>query len=319
MGEHAAEELKLSDLTRKLKAASTKEQQETVLWQIVGQFPFLFAYWLKLIQISSNPSFVWTQATTACPAIELWVEYLKSPFGNSDEAFHAAEKLHGAHFHAHLLYDIYIGRTGEKVELLKQLVAKPLYKHTAYVQLLLELEPESANFVEKVSQSVTQLIKSRWHFESQIRRPYFHPQVLCKKELEAWSSYLTDVTCNGSAEEIKCLYTRCTIATALYPEFWIRYIQFLIRTKDDDLDHIVKRALEHIPNDPFLKALNRAALEATGKLEVVRKLTGTTSVQDLVALDIRTSSIRGLQQEDYEFEYITQSANLRGRFGNHEV
>ncbi|KAL5990333.1 hypothetical protein ACLOJK_011231 [Asimina triloba] len=62
------------------------------------------------------------------------------------------------------------------------------------------------------------------HFESAIRRPYFHAKPLDDAQLDNWHSYLDFIEREGDFHKIVKLYERCLIACASYPEYWIRYV-----------------------------------------------------------------------------------------------
>ncbi|KAA3490476.1 nuclear factor of activated T-cells 5 isoform X2 [Gossypium australe] len=65
------------------------------------------------------------------------------------------------------------------------------------------------------------------HFEAGIRRPYFHVKELDISQLENWHEYLNFVEMHGDFDWAVKLYERCLIPCANYPEFWMRYVDFM--------------------------------------------------------------------------------------------
>ncbi|KAK9458074.1 hypothetical protein V1511DRAFT_25211 [Dipodascopsis uninucleata] len=67
----------------------------------------------------------------------------------------------------------------------------------------------------------------RWPFEAEIKRPYFHVKPLEETELIYWRKYLDFEEVEGDQTRIRYLYEKCLVSTALYDEFWLRYIRWL--------------------------------------------------------------------------------------------
>uniref|UniRef100_A0A1D1YGQ0 Pre-mRNA-processing factor 39 n=1 Tax=Anthurium amnicola TaxID=1678845 RepID=A0A1D1YGQ0_9ARAE len=65
------------------------------------------------------------------------------------------------------------------------------------------------------------------YFEAQIWRPYFHIKPLDDSQLQVWNHYLDFVEMQGDFDWTVKLYERCLIPCANYPEFWVRYIEFM--------------------------------------------------------------------------------------------
>ncbi|TYI81580.1 hypothetical protein E1A91_D05G163200v1 [Gossypium mustelinum] len=65
------------------------------------------------------------------------------------------------------------------------------------------------------------------HFEAGIRRPYFHVKELDISQLDNWHEYLNFVEMHGDFDWAVKLYERCLIPCANYPEFWMRYVDFM--------------------------------------------------------------------------------------------
>ncbi|KAM3748551.1 hypothetical protein ACB098_05G117700 [Castanea mollissima] len=65
------------------------------------------------------------------------------------------------------------------------------------------------------------------HFEANIHRSYFHVKPLDSSQLENWHNYLDSVEMHGDFDWAVKLYERCLIPCANYPEFWMRYVEFM--------------------------------------------------------------------------------------------
>lgn len=64
-------------------------------------------------------------------------------------------------------------------------------------------------------------------FEQNIRRPYFHVKPLDDNQLHNWHLYLDLVEMEGDFDWAVKLYERCLISCAHYPEFWMRYVDYV--------------------------------------------------------------------------------------------
>ncbi|CAA3029455.1 mRNA processing [Olea europaea subsp. europaea] len=64
-------------------------------------------------------------------------------------------------------------------------------------------------------------------FETNIRRRYFQVTPLDDDELTNWHRYLDFIEKQEDLDWAVKLYERCLISCANYPEFWIRYVEFL--------------------------------------------------------------------------------------------
>ncbi|XVF25527.1 hypothetical protein REPUB_Repub13aG0220300 [Reevesia pubescens] len=72
-----------------------------------------------------------------------------------------------------------------------------------------------------------QLDEKIHRFETTIRRPYFHVKSIDISQLENWHEYLNFVEMHGDFDWAVKLYERCLIPCANYPEFWMRYVDFM--------------------------------------------------------------------------------------------
>ncbi|CAN1329476.1 Pre-mRNA-processing factor 39-2 [Linum perenne] len=64
-------------------------------------------------------------------------------------------------------------------------------------------------------------------FEAHINRSYFHVKPLEVSQLENWHQYLDFAESHGDFDWAFKLYERCLIPCAIYPEVWVRYVEFM--------------------------------------------------------------------------------------------
>ncbi|KAL4563590.1 hypothetical protein LXL04_027634 [Taraxacum kok-saghyz] len=65
------------------------------------------------------------------------------------------------------------------------------------------------------------------YFENYIERDFFHVGPLDDEELENWHNYLDFIEKQEDFDWAVKLYERCLIPCANYPEFWMRYVEFM--------------------------------------------------------------------------------------------
>lgn len=70
-------------------------------------------------------------------------------------------------------------------------------------------------------------VEKRKHFETAIKRPYFHAKPLDKVQLQNWRDYLDFEISQGDKKRIIFLFERCVIACALYEEFWLKFLDYI--------------------------------------------------------------------------------------------
>ncbi|KAK9268077.1 hypothetical protein L1049_010516 [Liquidambar formosana] len=80
---------------------------------------------------------------------------------------------------------------------------------------------------EQLYREACQLDAKIHFFETHIQRPYFHVKPLDASQLENWHHYLDFVEKQGDFDWAVKLYERCLIPCANYPEFWMRYVEFV--------------------------------------------------------------------------------------------
>ncbi|KAK9238305.1 hypothetical protein V1525DRAFT_401668 [Lipomyces kononenkoae] len=85
---------------------------------------------------------------------------------------------------------------------------------------------------------VQQETMRRWPFEAEIKRPYFHVKSLDETEMVNWRRYLDFEETEGDFRRIQLLYEKCLVATALYDEFWFRYVRWLSAQEGDHIEDI---------------------------------------------------------------------------------
>ncbi|XP_010529144.1 PREDICTED: uncharacterized protein LOC104806115 [Tarenaya hassleriana] len=80
---------------------------------------------------------------------------------------------------------------------------------------------------ERLFQDTQQLTEKISSFETRINRLYFHVKPLDTNQLDNWHEYLDFAELHEDFDWAVKLYERCLIPCANYPEFWIRYVDFV--------------------------------------------------------------------------------------------
>jgi len=115
--------------------------------------------------------------------------------------------------------------------------------------------------MKKIFKETESVYNTRFKFENQIKRPYFHVKPLERSQLKAWNEYLDHMKTNLSGtgkikdtvefKDVELIYERCLIACALYEEFWVSYAAWLDSVEGDHVDqtrHVFSRACNsHLP------------------------------------------------------------------------
>ena len=127
---------------------------------------------------------------------------------------------------------------------------------------------------KKFYKATEEKVQLRWKFEDAIKRPYFHMKPLERGQLKNWTDYLEFTENQLKKKETKdytdltVLFERCMIATALYEEFWMKYVHWLLRSETEgntDVEEKVRnvffRACTHHLPDKVDIHLNWAAFE----------------------------------------------------------
>ncbi|PIN01252.1 mRNA processing protein [Handroanthus impetiginosus] len=80
---------------------------------------------------------------------------------------------------------------------------------------------------EEFYQEACQVDEKVKYFETKIQRRYFHVTPLGDDEISNWHLYLDFIEKQDNLDSAVKLYERCLIPCANYPEFWMRYVEFV--------------------------------------------------------------------------------------------
>ncbi|CAI9782124.1 unnamed protein product [Fraxinus pennsylvanica] len=140
------------------------------------------------------------------------------------------------------------------------------------------------------------------NFETNIRRRYFHVTPLDDDELTNWHRYLDFIEKQEDLDWAVKLYERCLISCANYPEFWIRYVEFLESKRGRQLAiSVLDRATQiFLKNVPEIHIFNARFKEQIGDADGARAA--------LLLCDAKTDS-------SFIASVINQ-ANMEKRLGN---
>ncbi|XP_026417618.1 pre-mRNA-processing factor 39-like [Papaver somniferum] len=166
----------------------------------------------------------------------------------------------GTDYMSFLLWNEYIkfeeslNKRGRVAVILKKVLAVPIkyrsffLKRFAWTRMTLT-EAESNKF-EKAEKFVQRILR----FEEAIWTPYFHLSHPDESELAAWRKYLDFIETEGDFEKVILLYERCLVACANYPEFWIRYVNFLENggRRDTAYDALERVTLIYAKREPYI-------------------------------------------------------------------
>ncbi|KAL2494590.1 Tetratricopeptide repeat (TPR)-like superfamily protein [Forsythia ovata] len=139
-------------------------------------------------------------------------------------------------------------------------------------------------------------------FETNIRRRYFHVTPLDDDELTNWHHYLDFIEKQEDMDWAVKLYERCLISCANYPEFWIRYVEFLESKRGYQLAiSVLDRATQiFLKNVPEIHFFNARFKEQIGDADGARAA--------LLLCDAKTDS--------NFIESVIKQANMEKRLGN---
>ncbi|XAR66662.1 hypothetical protein NMG60_11012964 [Bertholletia excelsa] len=151
-------------------------------------------------------------------------------------------------------------------------------------------------------QEACELEKQIHSFETNIRRPYFHVKPLDDSQLENWHCYLDFVQMQNDFDWVVKLYERCLIPCASYPEFWMRYVDYM-ETKG--AREIANSALDRaknvfLKNTPEIHFFNAQFKEQIGDIDGARA--------EFLPLDDEFGS--------YFVQQVVKEANMEKRMGN---
>ncbi|KAI3466792.1 hypothetical protein Pfo_023455, partial [Paulownia fortunei] len=139
-------------------------------------------------------------------------------------------------------------------------------------------------------------------FETKIRRRYFYITPLDDDQLNNWHLYLDFIEKRDNLDWAMKLYERCLVPCASYPEFWMRYVEFLESKGGRELSiSALDRATQiFLKNVPEIHLFNATFKEHIGDVNGARAA--------LILCDSKTDSSF--------IENAVTLANLERRLGN---
>ncbi|KAF5738297.1 hypothetical protein HS088_TW13G01193 [Tripterygium wilfordii] len=158
------------------------------------------------------------------------------------------------------------------------------------------------SFGERFYQEACKLDEKISFFERNIRRSYFHIKPLDVNQLENWHNYLNFIEVQGDFDWAAKLYERCLIPCANYPEFWMRYTEFMeSKGGREAANFSMERATQ-----TFIKRVRMIHLFNARHKEYVGDLVGA-----------RAALLQCDQESDTEFvQNVVIKANMERRQGN---
>lgn len=139
---------------------------------------------------------------------------------------------------------------------------------------------------KKAYKATEEKVQLRWKYEDAIKRPYFHMKPLERGQLKNWSDYLEfeeaqiNKKDDNDYSSLTILFERCMIACALYEEFWMKYVNWLLRTEKSGnpgaveliRDVYTRACTNHLPDKVDIH-LNWAAFEESrGNFEQAKQI-----------------------------------------------
>ncbi|GAB2224798.1 hypothetical protein Drorol1_Dr00005575 [Drosera rotundifolia] len=140
-------------------------------------------------------------------------------------------------------------------------------------------------------------------FEKNIHRPYFDMKPLDDHQLDNWHKYLDFGERKGYFDWAVKLYERCLIPCANYPEFWMRYVEF-----------VEAKGGREIAND----ALGRATQVFLKWLSAIHLINAGFKEQ-IGEFDEARAAFHHLDRDVgfYSVESVLRRANMEKRMGNY--
>ncbi|KAG5622213.1 hypothetical protein H5410_007431 [Solanum commersonii] len=155
---------------------------------------------------------------------------------------------------------------------------------------------------DQLYQKACQLEEKIKSFESNIQRRYFQAIPLDNDELKNWHDYLDFIEKQDDFDWALKLYERCLISCANYPEFWIRYVDFM-ETKGGR--ELAMFALERATK-VFSKNVPEIHLFTARYMEQIGDPDGARASFPPINADWDSCFI----------QYVTNRANMEKRLGN---
>ncbi|PON41745.1 HAT (Half-A-TPR) repeat, partial [Parasponia andersonii] len=160
-----------------------------------------------------------------------------------------------------------------------------------YLYIGEQLYQESCRLDEKIST-----------FENNIRRSYFHVKSVDVDQLENWHHYLDFIEMQGDFDWVVKLYERCLIPCANYPEFWMRYAEFMETKGGREIaNYALNRATQiFLKRVPVMHLFNARFKEHLGDI-----------------IGARAARLHCDGESDSNFvENVVMKANMEKRLGN---
>ncbi|KAI5670766.1 hypothetical protein M9H77_11130 [Catharanthus roseus] len=141
-------------------------------------------------------------------------------------------------------------------------------------------------------------------FEDNIQRQYFDVTPLGDEQLKNWHGYLDFIEKQGDFTWALQLFERCLISCANYPEFWIRYVEFMESKGGRELANFaleratkifVKDSLEiHLFSSKFKERIGKtsAARAAVMQLDMASDFCSTRRVIELANMERRLGNTK---------------------------
>ncbi|KAF4385970.1 hypothetical protein G4B88_031105 [Cannabis sativa] len=155
---------------------------------------------------------------------------------------------------------------------------------------------------EQLYREACQLEEKISTFEMKIRRSYFHVKSLDADQLENWHRYLDFVGMQGDFDWAVKLYEKCLIPCANYPEFWMRYAEFMERKGGREI---------------ATYALNRATQIFLKRVPEMHLFNSRFKEHDGDTIGARAALLHCDEELDSNFvENVARKANMERRLGN---
>ncbi|XP_012091896.2 uncharacterized protein LOC105649750 isoform X2 [Jatropha curcas] len=155
---------------------------------------------------------------------------------------------------------------------------------------------------EQFFHEASQLNENISCYETRIKRSYFHVKPLDVNQLENWHHYLDFAESHGDFDWAVRLYERCLIPCANYPDFWMRYVEFM---ESKGGREIANFALDRVTQN-FLKRVSVIHLFNARFKEHVGDVPSA-----------RSAFLQCNNESDSEFvENVVMRANMEKRIGN---
>ncbi|KAL9275886.1 Pre-mRNA-processing factor 39-2-like protein [Drosera capensis] len=156
---------------------------------------------------------------------------------------------------------------------------------------------------EQLYHRISKLDAEICEFEKNIHRPYFDMKPLDDRQLDNWHKYLDFGERKGDFDWAVKLYERCLIPCANYPEFWMRYVEFVEAKGGREIANDALGRATHV----FLKWFSAIHLINAGFKEQIGEFDEARAAFD--HLD------RGVGF--YSVESVLRRANMEKRMGNY--